>query len=277
MRHDSTVLDEAIESGSTNVPRVVLSGPTRWGNFPDWFHDQQAAAWKQFQGLPNPTRKDQAWRFSNVDLLNLRPFTLGGALPDKERNAILEQSRGLDKVAARLIFAGDQLIERDVVSDQLKKRGVIFQPLERAMVEHRELFRKHFMSQPAILGSAKFAALHQAMVSSGTFLYVPRGVEVELPIEIFHWLHGENVSVFPHTLLIADELAKVTVIEHFQSAHSDRAGFACGVNDLVVGRGAKLNYVCTQNWNQKALAIQINSTSVERDASALSLNVHLGS
>src|SRR5437764_1154762 len=184
MRHDSIVLDEAIESGSTNVPRAILSGPTRSGNFPDWFHDQQAAAWKQFQALPNPTRKDQAWRFSNVGVLDLAPFKLGGALPDKERNAILEQSRGLDQVAARLIFAGDQLIERDVVSDQLKKRGVIFQPLERAMVEHRELFRKHFMSQPAILGSAKFAALHQALVSSGTFLYVPRGVEIELPIAI---------------------------------------------------------------------------------------------
>src|SRR5437762_6295517 len=132
------------------------------------------------------------------------------------------------------------------------------------------------MAQPATLGSTKFAALHEAFVTSGTFVYVPKGGEVELPIEIFHWLHGENASVFPHTLLIADELAKVTVIEHFQSAHSDRAGFACGVNDLVVGRGAKLSYVCTQNWNQKALAIQINSTSVERDASAKSLNVHLG-
>jgi Fe-S cluster assembly protein SufD len=127
-----------------------------------------------------------------------------------------------------------------------------------------------------MLGSAKFAALHEALVTSGTFVYVPKGVEVELPIEIFHWLHGENSSVFPHTLLIADEMAKVTVIEHFGSVHPDRAGFACGVNDLVVGRGAKLNYVCTQNWNEKTLAIQINSTSVDRDASALSLNVHLG-
>ena len=108
-----------------------------------------------------------------------------------------------------MIFAGDQLIERDVVSEQLKKRGVIFQPLERAMVEHADLFRKHFMSQPAVLGSAKFAALHKALVSSGTFLFVPRGVEIELPIEIFHWLRGENVSVFPHLLLVADELAKV--------------------------------------------------------------------
>src|SRR2546427_10822346 len=251
MRHDSTVLHEAIESGSTNVLRAILSGPTGSGNFPDWFHDQQAAAWKQFQALPNPTRKDQAWRFSNVGLLDLTPFKFGGALPDKERNAILEQSRGPEKVAARLIFAGDQLIERDVVSDQLKKRGVIFQPLERAIVEHRELFRKHFMSQPAILGSAKFAALHQALVSSGTFLYVPRGVEIELPIEIFHWLHGENASVFPHLLLVTDELAKVTVVEHFCSLdrHEEKeqtAGFACGVNDLIARPGAKITYVCAQ-------------------------------
>src|SRR5213080_418942 len=277
MRHDSTVLDEAIESGSTSVPNAILSGPTRSGNFPDWFHDQQAAAWKQFQALPNPTRKDQAWRFSNVGVLDLAPFKLGGALPDKERNAILEQSRGLDEVAARLIFAGDQLIERDIVSDQLKKRGVIFQPLERAMVEHADLFRKHFMSQPAVLGSAKFAALHNALVSSGTFLFVPRRVEIELPIEIFHWLRHDNMSVFPHLLLVADELAKVTVVEHFRSCSRTAPGFTCGVNDLIAGPGAKVTYVCAQEWADNVIALQINSTTVDHDASALSLNLHLGS
>ena len=124
MRHDSTVLDEVSETGS------ILSGPVESRDFPEWFREQQRDGWKQFASLPSPKRKDQLWRFSNVDLLNLTPFKFGGALPDKERNAILEQSRGLDKVAARLIFAGDQLIERDVLSDQLKKRGVIFQPLD---------------------------------------------------------------------------------------------------------------------------------------------------
>ena len=138
------------------------------------------------------------------------------------------------------------MIERDVVSEDLKKRGVIFQPLERAMVEHADLFRKHFMSQPATLGSAKFAALHKALVSSGTFLFVPRGVEIELPIEIFHWLRHDNVSVFPHLLLVADELAKVTVIEHFRSCSRTAPGFACGVNDLIAGPGAKVTYVCAQ-------------------------------
>jgi Fe-S cluster assembly protein SufD len=181
-----------------------------------------------------------------------------------------------------MIFAGDQLIERDVISDQLKKRGVIFQSLERAMVEHTELFRKHFMSQPATLGSARFAALHKALVSSGTFLYVPRGVEIELPIEIFHWLNGENASVFPHLLLVTDELAKVTVIEHFRSLDSHRekeqpAGFACGVNDLIAGPGAKVSYVCAQTWGDNVVALQMNTTTVDHDASAMSLNLHLGS
>src|ERR1044071_6415875 len=226
----------------------ILSGPDGTREFPDWFRDQQRAAWNQFESLPNPTRKDQAWRFANVGLLDLSPFKYGGTLAEEERATILEQSRGLEEVAGRMIFAGDELLERDVISDQLKKRGVIFQSLERAMVEHAELFRKHFMSQPAKLGSAKFAALHQALVSSGTFLYVPRGVEIDLPIEIFHWLHGANASVFPHLLLVTDELAKVTVIESFRSLDSTLPGFACGVNDLIAGPGAKVTYVCAQNW-----------------------------
>jgi Fe-S cluster assembly protein SufD len=271
MRRDSAVLDEAIEAGSK-----ILSGPSASPNLPDWFRDQQRAVWTQFEGLPKPTRKDQAWRFSNVDLLDLRPFKFGTAVSDEERAAILEQSHGLDQVAARLIFIGDQLVERDVISDQLRQRGVIFQPLERAMVEHRELFRKYFMSQPAILGSAKFAALHQAMVSSGTFLYVPRGVEIELPIEIFHWLHGENAAVFPHLLLVTDELAKVTVIESFRSVDQQASGFACGVNDLIAGPGAKVTYICAQNWGSNVVALQMNSTIVDHDASAMSLNLHLG-
>jgi Fe-S cluster assembly protein SufD len=280
MTNQTAVLDETMEElESPPSPRAILSGSfeARSAELPAWFRDQQSAAWTKFEALPYPNRKDQPWRFSNVNALDLSRYNFGAPLIQAERDEVLELSTGLHEVAGRLIFADDQLLRRDPLPQKLLAAGVILKPLERAIIEHEDLFRRHFMVQPATLGSAKFAALHEAFVASGTFVYVPKGVEVELPIEIFHWLHGENASVFPHTLLIADELAKVTVIEHFRSAHSGHAGFACGVNDLVVGRGAKLNYVCTQNWNEKTLAIQINSTSVERDASALSLNVHLGS
>src|SRR4029453_1926949 len=116
----------------------VLSGPVESREFPDWFRDQQRAAWQQFEALPRPTRKDQAWRFSNVSLLDLAPFKTSPPLSEDDRKNILKYSRGLEENAGRMIFANDQLVERDVVSEDLKKRGVIFQPLERAMVEHAD-------------------------------------------------------------------------------------------------------------------------------------------
>jgi Fe-S cluster assembly protein SufD len=136
--------------------------------------------------------------------------------------------------------------------------------------------RKHFMAQPATLGSAKFAALHRAHVQAGAFVYVPRGVELEMPLEIFHWLAGENSAVFPHLLLVADEMSKVVVVEHFRSLNPRPPGFAGGVNDLIAARGASVKYVCAQQWNENVTALQINATTVERDASAMSLNLHLG-
>lgn len=280
MTNQTSVLDEVmeLESPQEHSEPAILSGPSdaRGAELPAWFREQQRAAWPKFESLPYPNRKDQPWRFSNVSALDLSSYHLGAPLNQEQRDEILDLSTGLQDVAGRLIFADDQLLRRDPLAQKLTASGVILKPLERAIIEHEDLFRRHFMVQPAALGSAKFAALHEAFVTSGTFIYVPRGVEVELPIEIFHWLHGENAALFPHTLLIADELSKVTVIEHFRSAHSERAGFACGVNDLVVGRGAKVNYVCAQNWNEKTLAIQINATTAERESSALSLNIHLG-
>ena len=262
---------EVAKSGS------ILSGSDESRDIPDWFRDQQREAWKQFESLPQPTRKDQAWRFSNVGLLDLTPFQISAPLSEDDRKNVLKYSRGLNQFAGRMIFANDQLVERDVVSEELKRRGVIFQPLDRAMVEHADLFRKYFMSTDATLGSAKFAALHKAFVSSGTFLFVPRGLEIELPIEIFHWLRHDHMSVFPHLLLVADELAKVTVIEHFRSCDQRAPGFACGVNDLIAGPGAKVTYVCAQNWGENVVALQMNSTVVDHDASAMSLNLHVGS
>ena len=168
----SSVVDhEKMQTGS------ILSGAAELRDVPEWFREQQRAAWDQFESLPQPTRKNQAWRFSNVGLLDLAPFKISPSLSEDDRKNILKYSRGLEQYAGRMIFANDQLVERDVVSEDLKKRGVIFQPLERAMVEHADLFRKYFMSTEATLGSAKFAALHKALVSSGTFLFVPRGLK----------------------------------------------------------------------------------------------------
>jgi Fe-S cluster assembly protein SufD len=280
MSDDTAVLEELMETErpQASAGSALLSGLSdeNVGDFPGWFRDQQHVGWAKFQELPKPTRKDQAWRFSNVDALNLSPYFHGTALSEVDRGEILDRTAGFDEVSGRIIFADDQLLRRDALPEKFQRLGVIFQPIERAIIEHEELFRRHFMAQPATLGSAKFAALHQALLRSGTFLYVPRGVQLELPIETFHWLHGENAAIFPHTLIVAEELSQVTLVEHFRSTDPRRSGFACGVNDLIAGPGAKLTYICAQQWAEQVLSLQMNATTVARDASALSLNLQLG-
>jgi len=276
MSNPSAVLDEVTAAAPKR--RAILGGITARADekLPTWFADQQRSAWTQFESLPMPARKDQAWRFSNVGALDLSPYSNAAAPSEADGREILDRSTGLEETSGRLVFADDHFLEREVLSEKLRKVGVIFQPLERAMIEHEELFRRHFMSQPATLGSAKFAALHEAFVRSGTFLYVPRGVEVELPLEAYHWLQTENAAIFPHTLVVAEELSKVTLVDYFRSSDPERPGFACGVNDLIVGAGAKVTYICAQDWSDSTLSIQINATTVARDATALNLYLALG-
>ena len=234
----------------------------------------RAAARQLFDSLPMPGRTDEAWRFANYKALDLTAFATTPAPVEGHR--FIKPSQGLAETAGKMIFANDQLVSREVLDASLAQKGVIWKPLDVAATEHPELFAKHFMAHGAPLGSAKFAALHAACVKTGTFLYVPRGVEIDLPIEVFHWLSGENNSTFPHTLLIAEAHSKVTLVDYFNGAKPDQPGLAVGFNDLYVGEGACLNYVCVQNWSRQTLAIQVNNTVVGASASAKSLNVNLG-
>lgn len=271
----STAVLENNTNTDETVAGLLVRPQGRDHTEPAWYSENRASAWEAFETLPMPTRKDEAWRFANVSSLDLSRFKAPQPVSDAAQAEIVRRSQGLRDNAGRMVFANDQLLSREIHGDALRQKGVIWKPLAQAAVEHEELFRKHFMREEAQLGGRKFAALHQARVTNGTFLYIPRGVEIDLPIEAFHWLHGDGSSCFPHTLIIADEMSKVTLVDYFESS-SDQPGFACGVNDLWLGAGAKVTYICAQNWSRQTLGVQINSTVVGRDASATALNVNLG-
>ncbi len=237
---------------------------------PAWLAELQAAALKDYENTPAPTRRDEAWRYSDLTALNLDSFV--EAKPVESEGRLINSSRGVEQTAAKLVFGNNALLHCDTAS---LPAGVVVAPLDVAARDHAEIFRRYFMAQPVELGSHKYAALHKARVTGGTFIYVPANVEVALPIEVFHWVEGENASVFPHTLIICGENSKVTVLDYFQSSDNQRA-FACGVNDLHLERGAKLNYVAVQNWSPTSLAFHINSTIVARDATSSALSLNFG-
>jgi len=258
---------------------ILASGPAESDNhaFADWFSQLRFEGWKAFQEVPLPARTDEKWRFATIKALDLTGFTR--ALPVDEGVAadLIRRSTGSFETAGRMIFANDELLSRELYAAELESQGAIWKPLSQAINEHEALVSKHFMTQEVVLGSKKFAALHQANVRAGTFVYIPKNTEIALPLETLHWMHGRKTSVFPHTLIIVGENSKVTVIDRFESANAEESGLACGVNDLFLEAGAKLTYVNVQNWSRQALAFQINSTVVGRDAAAVNMALNLGS
>ncbi len=239
-------------------------------SLPGWWLDRKRAAYARFASLPMPTRTDEMWRFSNIGTLTLDGFTLAGAASSAPVAPI-----GIPK-AARLVFANGRLVSRELLSTDLVGRGVIVDTLQSALVNHESLVREHLLAQPPKLGSPKFAALHEAFLADGAFIYVPRDVQVHLPIGVFSHAIGATSAVFPHTLVVLAENARATVIEYFGSDDDTSVQFAAGANDLYAGHGAQLTYVGKQDWSHRALSFQSNSTVVRRDARVQSLNLHLG-
>ncbi|MCX6958080.1 MAG: Fe-S cluster assembly protein SufD [Verrucomicrobiae bacterium] len=239
-------------------------------DLPAWLVQQQAHAWEQFLKLPQPTRHDEQWRFSNLKILDLARWHLASAPANVD--ALLARSQGSADLAAKLVFANERLISREIHD---LPEGVLLLPLEEAARDHEALFQRYFMKHPALLGSAKIAALHRAQLQTGVFLYVPAGVKIEKPIELWHWSEGDHAAIFPHTLVVCEERSSASVIDHFFSMNNE-ASFVAGVNDLIVKADAHLKYIAVQNWSRETTAFHLNTTDVGKNAVATSLQLNLG-
>lgn len=248
---------------------VTAQAPTPNRDLPEWFLKMQAKAWEEFKDSPMPSRRDENWRFAKLKQLAFDDYVPASSMANPE--SLLNRSNELDESAAKFVFANEELVQ---AGGDLPE-GVICLPLMDALSQHSDLVEQHFMKQETKLGSAKFSALHAAHLSSGVFIYVPKGVELEKPIEVYHWIGGENTAIFPHTLVVTGEHAKVKVVDYFQSA-DDKAALCIAVNDLVAGTGSKLNYVAIQSMNESSKMIQVNATVVSRDANAKGFIVNTG-
>jgi Fe-S cluster assembly protein SufD len=239
-------------------------------DLPAWFSEQQKQAWTEFQSVSQPTRHDELWRFSNLKSLDLARWQMVSAPTDVD--ALIVRSQGVAELGAKLVFANDRLISREIKD---LPEGVLLLPLEEAARDHEALFQSYFMKHSALLGSAKIAALHRAQLQTGAFLYVPAGVKVSKPIELWHWSEGDHAAIFPHTLVVCEEGSSVSVIDHFSSMNNE-ASFVAGVNDLIVKADAHLKYVAVQDWSRETTAFHLNTTDVGRDAVATALQLNLG-
>ncbi len=248
------------------------TSPILTSKAPDWFRARADAAWTEFQALPLPSLKDEAWRYSNSKSIELAAHHPAAVAAEADVRAAIAESVGLKERSARFVFVNDVLVESDHSG---LPEGVACVSFADALRDHSEVLQQHFMQREMTLGSAKFAALHLAHVKAGVVVIVPKGAVVEKPVEVFHWVVGDHAAIFPHTLIVAQDNAEVSLVDHYRSLDG-QGGLSIAVADLVGGTGSRVTYAACQELADDAQALHLSSIVAGRDAAVKSFQVQLG-
>jgi Fe-S cluster assembly protein SufD len=163
------------------------------------------------------------------------------------------------------------------VPADLAERGVLAVDFSVAATLYPDLLRSHFFTEVPV-DEHKFTALHGALHSDGVLCYVPAGVEVEMPLQIMRRV-DEGGSTFPHTTVVVDENAMLTLVDVFSSPASDEEGpsLCSSVVEVEARRGATVNYISLQQWGRNVSHFQTQRFTGYRDSTVRSLAVNLGS
>ncbi len=265
------------ETQSAELTRGAVEIVSERSGDPAWMREQRLAAWGLYESLPLPAATLEEWRRTDISGLQLPALrlALNGAGPAAaEMPPSLAAVAGAEERAGFLVQRGGQT-QHHALTESIRQQGVHFGDLDEAIRQSPDLVREHFLSvvRPDEL---KFRALHTALRRGGTFLYVPPGVEVALPLVSATWLDTPGGGLFPHTLVVAGEGSKVTLLDLFGSPDFDRQTLSSGISELVVGPGAQVRYVALQDWGSNVWELGIIRAHVARDASLHSLVVGFG-
>jgi Fe-S cluster assembly protein SufD len=243
---------------------------------PAWLRERRLAAWEAFVRLPLPSGDEEEWRRTDISALDLDafgvlPYSVQEGRPPAPLLALIADSDQAGGV--RLVVNGTQITSR--LANELVQRGLIFISLSDAVRSHPDLVRE-YLGTVVRDDENKFRAHHGALWSGGTFLYVPKGLEVDLQLVTGTWLDRDGAAFLPHTLVVAEERSRVTLVEVFGSAPGAGRTLVNHVVELVPKAGAQIRYVNLQDWGRHLWEFGIVRMVLERDATVNSLMVAFG-
>jgi Fe-S cluster assembly protein SufD len=268
------------EISQAGLLRAAVEAISRFKNEPEWMTRLRLDAYETYESTPMPTLRDEEWRRTDI-----RGLPLGQVQPFAAPGGRVGSPDQLDPAVAGAIHTGDQtgglVVQQDsagvyaALADSFAQKGVIFTDLDTAVREHGDLVQKYFASgTPA--SYSKFAALNQAFWSGGVFLYVPRRVEVTLPLQALSWLGTAGLGSFGRTLVVTEADADVALVERWLGPDQEQPTVAVNVQEVLVGNGARVRHVTLQEWGRHVWNFSINRALAGRDATTNSLVVAFG-
>jgi Fe-S cluster assembly protein SufD len=245
---------------------------------PGWMLQKRYKGWYHYQEMEAPF-----WRRTDIGKLQweaLIPYaptqasvTDLDALPPKLHEALAAYGQ-----RAGLLLQRDSAPVYLDLADEVRAQGVIWTDMHTAVREHSELVQKHFMEEAIPVTTDKYTALHAAFWSGGTFLYVPKNVEVALPFISVLWQEMPQLAVFPPTLLITEAGSRVTLVSELLSMGCDACPdtYHSGVTELYVGAGAQVRFISAQDLGRQVYDLRTQTALLERDSQLEWLTVILG-
>ena len=279
--HDS---DEAGRNAKRGLDEQVVREISALKGEPEWMLAKRLKAYEIFERKPMPT-----W---GIDLSPLdmdavkyyvrstdRPASSWDDLPEDIKNTY--DRIGIPEAERERLVAGVAAqYESEVVYHQirgdLEEQGVIFVDTDTAVREYPELVKEYFGTVvPA--GDNKFAALNTAVWSGGSFIYVPKGVHVEIPLQAYFRINTENMGQFERTLIIADEDSYVHYVEGCTAPIYSTDSLHSAIVEIVVKKNARVRYTTIQNWSNNVYNLVTQRATCEEGATMEWVDGNIGS
>ena len=271
-----------VPQGLTKETIIEIS---KFKNEPDWMLNKRLEAFEMFESLTMPNWGPD---ISKLDLSKITFFAVPNAKNNStDWNDVPEEIKktfdklGIPEAEKQALAGVGAQYESSVVYHSIKKewedKGVIFVDMDIAIQEYPELVKKYFMTQCVPVNLHKFVALHAAVWSGGTFLYVPEGVKIDLPLQAYFRMNARKMGQFEHTLIIVEKNAQVHYIEGCSAPQYNVNSLHAGCVEVIVNDNARARYSSVENWSKNTYNLNTKRGVVYKDGYLEWIGGNLGS
>ena len=270
--YDIKDVDRSAYKSRSGLTEDIICDISKRKNDPDWMLEFRLKALETSEKTPLPTWGPDISELNMDDIVtyvqpNAKMTGNWKEVPEDIKNTFdrlgipeAEQKQSLAGVGAQY----DSEVVYHSIQDDLVKQGVIYTDMETALWEHGDVVREYFMKLVPPKDH-KFAALHGAVWSGGSFVYVPEGVHVEIPLQSYFRLNAAGAGQFEHTLIIVEKGGSLHFIEGCSAPKYNVTNLHAGCVELFVKEGARLRYSTIENWSRNMMNLNTKRALVEKD------------
>lgn len=279
--HDDNV-KTVLETGKGLTEEIVRQ-ISAWKNEPEWMCEFRVKAFHQFEKMEMPNWGPDLSEIDFQDFTYYKKVSNEAErswedVPEEVKNTF--EKLGIPEAEKKYLAGVTTQYESEAVYhnmlDEVREKGVLFLDIDSALKEYPDIFKKYFATiVPA--SDNKLAALNSAVWSGGSFIYVPKGVKLEKPLQSYFRINSESMGQFERSIIIIDDGAECSYVEGCTAPQYSKDSMHAAVVEVFVGKGAKCRYSSVQNWSGNILNLVTKRAKVEEHGTMEWIDGNIGS